>query len=190
VFVRRSVRAPERLAVGAGAPLPVELGDAGERRFGRAPGGVAVGAGAGLPIELGHLRLRRYERAAGGVAVGAGERLPVGLARLQLRRCGRAPGGVAVGAGERRDRRGLGRGPRACPRWWAQKAGGADVAGWTQCVLKSRHAIYVRGTASAPNEATNIETMTHSLQLHHIRASNVVCTHKTNCHIAPAGCLV
>ena len=40
---------------------------------------------------------------------------------------------------------------RACPRRWAQEAGGADMAGWTQCAVKSIqriHALRVQGTAS------------------------------------------
>jgi hypothetical protein len=63
-WTRRSVWAPGGAAVGAGAPLPVELGDAGMGRWRRAPGGVAVGSGARLPMGLAHLLLRRLERAA------------------------------------------------------------------------------------------------------------------------------
>jgi hypothetical protein len=46
-------RAPARVAVGAGARLPVGFVDVCTRRSGRAPGGVAVGAGTPLPMERG-----------------------------------------------------------------------------------------------------------------------------------------
>ena len=91
----------------------------------------------------GHLEVLQYTRehvcacrpvwALARVAVGAGAPLPVERGDAGIGRGGRAPGGVAVGAGERRDRRGLGQRPRACPRRWAKMAGGADVAGWTHC---------------------------------------------------------
>ena len=57
-----------------------------------------------------------------------------------------------MGAGERRDWRGLGREHRAYQREWAQEAGGAGVAGSTQCAVMSRsctEAICVQYTASA-----------------------------------------
>jgi hypothetical protein len=68
----------ERLAwaKASGCPwveLPCEL-----RRSGRAPEGAAVGAGAWLRVERVYLRSRRSGRAPGVAAVGAGEGLPVG----------------------------------------------------------------------------------------------------------------
>jgi len=117
--------------------------------------------------------------------VGAETRLPLELAHLHKRHYERAPGGVAVGAGERRDRVGLERAPRAYPRRWAQEAGGSDVAGRTQWSVKSLQCIQatsVQGTASVPQEATNMVTMMHyicTIFLSHRQR----CVHEHICHV-------
>jgi len=70
-------RAPGGAELGAQKWVPVEPIHVFES-FRRAPARVAVVAGAGLPVELVDVQIRSYGRAPGGSEVGAGAQLPVG----------------------------------------------------------------------------------------------------------------
>jgi hypothetical protein len=71
VFERRGGRVPARAIVGAGARLPVELGELLKCSFGRAPGCVEVGAGEHCPwdeetcmraVDGGHIGVLKWAR--------------------------------------------------------------------------------------------------------------------------------